>query len=149
MAHRIMVADDNDLLRSIIADILQDAGYSVVEARTGKEALWHLDSYSDFSLLISDLAMPDISMDLGRSLGRILFGQAADECPNFSSSFRSASRVLSTTICCRKARISRAVSLRLRKKARTEVKRARINSQFVARVTSSSKINYPESQVAD
>ena len=73
-----MVADDNDLLRSIIADILQDAGYSVVEARTGKEALWHLDSYSDSSLLITDLAMPDISMDLGRSLGRILLGQAAD-----------------------------------------------------------------------
>ena len=60
MAHRIVIADDNDLLRSIIAEILQDAGYSVVEARTGKEALWHLDSFSDFSLLITDLAMPDI-----------------------------------------------------------------------------------------
>lgn len=60
MAHRIVIADDNDLLRSLIAEILQDAGYSVVEARTGKEALWYLDSFSDFSLLITDLAMPDI-----------------------------------------------------------------------------------------
>ena len=34
----------------------------------------------------------EFSMDLGCSPGRILFGQAADECPNFGSSFRSASR---------------------------------------------------------
>jgi hypothetical protein len=34
----------------------------------------------------------ECSMDPGRSPGRILFGQAADECPNFGSSFRSVSR---------------------------------------------------------
>jgi hypothetical protein len=34
----------------------------------------------------------EFSMDPGRSPGRILFGQAVDECLNFGVSFRSASR---------------------------------------------------------
>jgi len=60
MAYRILIADDNELLRNSIADILEDAGYSVVEASTGKQALRHLNSSTDFALLITDLMMPDM-----------------------------------------------------------------------------------------
>jgi len=60
MDHLILLADDNEKLRRSVADILEDAGYPVVEAATGKEALRHLDSPTEFSLLITDLVMPDM-----------------------------------------------------------------------------------------
>ena len=47
---------------------------------------------SDGSLGDREAEFLEFSMDLGCSPGRILFGKAADECPNFGSSFRSASR---------------------------------------------------------
>ena len=53
MAHRILHADDNEKLRRSVADILKEAGYSVVQAATGREVLRHLDSSADFDLLIS------------------------------------------------------------------------------------------------
>jgi len=56
----ILIADDDEKLRRCVAQIIETAGYSVVEAATGKEALRHLDSPSEFSLFITDLVMPDM-----------------------------------------------------------------------------------------
>ena len=60
MDYLILLADDNEKLRRSVADILEEAGYSVVQAATGKEALAHLNSSTEFDLLITDLVMPDM-----------------------------------------------------------------------------------------
>ena len=61
MAHRILLVDANEQLRRSLATILEEVGYSVVEADTGKEALRCIDSSStEFSLVITDLVMPDM-----------------------------------------------------------------------------------------
>lgn len=57
---RILIADDNDVLIRSLAFILDEVGYSVVSASTGLEALAHLNSSTEFSLLITDLVMPDM-----------------------------------------------------------------------------------------
>ena len=59
-AHRVLIADDNQTLRRGLATILEEVGYSVSEAANGKEALRDLDSSTQFCLLITDLAMPDM-----------------------------------------------------------------------------------------
>ena len=60
MACPILIADDNEQLRRCVARILAVAGYSVGEAASGKKALAHLNSSTEFDLLITDLAMPDM-----------------------------------------------------------------------------------------
>jgi len=61
MDHLILLADDSEKLRRSVADILQDEGYSVVEAATGNQALAQLRSArQQFDLLITDLSMPEM-----------------------------------------------------------------------------------------
>jgi two-component system, chemotaxis family, chemotaxis protein CheY len=60
MAHRILIADDNEQLRHSFATILEEEGYSVVEASDGNEVLRNLDSSTEFDLLITDLVMPNV-----------------------------------------------------------------------------------------
>ena len=54
----ILVAEDEALLRTIVGETLRDAGFDVVEAADGLEALELLKSRSDIDLLISDVRMP-------------------------------------------------------------------------------------------
>ena len=60
MASTILIADDNEMLRNCLTDILEEAGYSVVQASNGREALTHIHSSTEFDLLITDLVMPDM-----------------------------------------------------------------------------------------
>ena len=60
MDYLILLADDNENLRRSLADVLEEGGYPVVQAATGKEALAHLNSSTEFDLLITDLMMPDM-----------------------------------------------------------------------------------------
>ena len=60
MADRILVANDNGVLIRSLAFILEKVGYSVVPATNGLEALAHLNSSTEFCLLITDLVMPDM-----------------------------------------------------------------------------------------
>ena len=61
MDHLILLADDNEKLRRSVADILQDEGYSVVEAATGQQALAEVRwARQQFDLLITDLSMPEM-----------------------------------------------------------------------------------------
>ena len=52
----ILVADDDDAVRTFVARALRLAGYAVLEAATGTEALAHAGAAPD--LLIADLIMP-------------------------------------------------------------------------------------------
>jgi CheY-like chemotaxis protein len=60
VAARILLVDDEEVVRTIIAEGLRNAGYSVLAAAGGREALALLDAGDGADLLISDLSMPDM-----------------------------------------------------------------------------------------
>jgi len=55
---RILLAEDDDAMRTYLARALQNAGYSVVAVDRGTAAIPHLES-DDFDLLLSDIVMPE------------------------------------------------------------------------------------------
>jgi CheY-like chemotaxis protein len=71
---RILVVDDDEPSRHVMADTLSDAGYSVEEAADGYEALEIAARHSP-DLVVSDLAMPGID---GIELARRLHAFARD-----------------------------------------------------------------------
>lgn len=54
---RILIVDDEPIVREAIHDWLVDAGYSVTTARTGEEAL-EIVAQQDFGLVILDVRLP-------------------------------------------------------------------------------------------
>jgi DNA-binding response OmpR family regulator len=63
---RILLAEDNDEMRSMLASILRRDGYAVIEARDGRELVRQLTEHgtgqaSDIDLVISDVRMPGAS----------------------------------------------------------------------------------------
>ena len=57
----ILLVDDNEELRQIMARALDDAGYIVLQARDGAEALEILAVGLQIQLLITDIAMPGMT----------------------------------------------------------------------------------------
>jgi two-component system, chemotaxis family, chemotaxis protein CheY len=55
----IMTADDSVSVRQMVSFTLKDAGYEVVEAEDGRDALSKLNS-ADVNMLITDLNMPNM-----------------------------------------------------------------------------------------
>lgn len=72
---RILLVDDDPLVRMTIVMILEAAGYQVVEAKEGTEALALLASDPAIALVLSDIHMP--GMD-----GRMFLGQAKESYPS-------------------------------------------------------------------
>src|ERR1700758_4233848 len=60
MADRILVVDDEEAIREIVASMLTSAGYSCKQAGSGMEALATLTSGEEFELMLSDLMMADL-----------------------------------------------------------------------------------------
>ena len=58
MAKTILVAEDNPEIRDIIRATLEFAGYEVVEAVNGQEALDAIARHGSFDLILSDIQMP-------------------------------------------------------------------------------------------
>jgi two-component system response regulator AtoC len=56
----ILVADDDDAVRGVLVELLEDEGYSVVGARSGSEVLAQLGSNPSISLLLLDVVMPNM-----------------------------------------------------------------------------------------
>lgn len=54
---KILVADDEDVLRMLIVDTLEDEAYEIEEAENGKEAL-RMASEKEYDLLVVDYMMP-------------------------------------------------------------------------------------------
>jgi len=57
-ATRILLVDDETLVRETLATSLEDAGYVVLTAAGGEEALSHLDTGAGVDVLVTDLSMP-------------------------------------------------------------------------------------------
>lgn len=55
---KILVVDDESRMRKLVRDFLVKAGYDVIEASNGKEALEKFYSDIDISLIILDVMMP-------------------------------------------------------------------------------------------
>jgi CheY-like chemotaxis protein len=58
MNKRILVVDDDDLLRDFYIKVLKSEGYDTEFATNGDEAVEILKDHSDFALAIIDLLMP-------------------------------------------------------------------------------------------
>jgi PAS domain S-box-containing protein len=57
---KILVVDDEEDVRDLLADILSSFGHEVVTAKSGERAIELLEE-TDFQLLVTDLGMPDMS----------------------------------------------------------------------------------------
>ena len=55
---RILLIDDDELARDMLRQMLERAGYDVVEAASGREGLQHYQA-SVIDLIITDILMPD------------------------------------------------------------------------------------------
>jgi putative nucleotidyltransferase with HDIG domain len=60
MPDRILVVDDEEPIREIVASMLGTAGYACQQAASGMEALAVLNSGEEFELMLSDLMMADL-----------------------------------------------------------------------------------------
>lgn len=65
----ILLVEDDDALRQFVARVLRNAGYSVVEAGNGEDALEVPESHGRIDLLITDVVMPKLGgVELARRL---------------------------------------------------------------------------------
>ena len=58
MAHRLLVLEDEESIRSFVVINLKRAGYDVIEAGTAEEALRLFDAYPDTRLALLDIMLP-------------------------------------------------------------------------------------------
>ncbi len=72
VSSRILVVEDEDSVRAIVARTLADEGYEVIEARHGREALARLEEHgATIALVLSDVVMPVMGgKELGERLAR-------------------------------------------------------------------------------
>jgi CheY-like chemotaxis protein len=54
----VLIVDDEEMVRRITRTILSRAGFQVIEAGNGSEALTVLESRSDIAILLTDCDMP-------------------------------------------------------------------------------------------
>lgn len=80
-AVRILLVDDDDSVRTIVAGALESHGHHVVEASDGASALIKLDA-QDFDIAIIDFAMPGMN-------GAELAARIAKQCPSLPVMFAS------------------------------------------------------------
>ena len=70
MNRKILTVDDSPTVRLVLSSTLRDAGYEVIEACDGQEALDCLGG-DDINMLITDLNMPKVDgIDLIRQVRR-------------------------------------------------------------------------------
>ena len=58
----ILVVEDEALVRTLLVDVLVDAGFAVLSARNADEAIKILESRADVRVVVTDINMPG-SMD--------------------------------------------------------------------------------------
>lgn len=58
----VLVVEDEPLLRMLVVELVEEAGFTAIEARDADEAVVLLESRTDITLLFTDINMPG-SMD--------------------------------------------------------------------------------------
>ena len=69
--HTVLIVDDETTVRVLVAEILGESGYRVIEAGDGAAGLRHLQSDLRIGLLITDVGLPG-GMNGGRSRMRVV-----------------------------------------------------------------------------
>ncbi len=59
MSEKLLIVDDDEILRESLTAVLQNRGYQCVQAENGKQA-YDLISTQEFDVVISDIAMPEM-----------------------------------------------------------------------------------------
>ncbi|MFC1524084.1 response regulator [Thermodesulfobacteriota bacterium] len=72
--YRILVVDDNHLVRKLLGEIIESAGYEIFEAENGKLAL-KVFRENPFDLVITDIFMPEVD---GLEIIKALHGDYPD-----------------------------------------------------------------------
>ena len=57
---KILIADDEQLIRKLIGDCLKKSGHEVLEAENGEVALRLFETDNDIALALLDIMMPEI-----------------------------------------------------------------------------------------
>ena len=57
----ILLVDDDETVRETSADMLQELGYTVMQAASGPQALDMLDANPGFDIMVTDIRMPGMS----------------------------------------------------------------------------------------
>ena len=57
--HKILIADDEALIRRLVSDFLRNSGYEPIEAINGLDAIEKFNTYQNISLVICDIMMPE------------------------------------------------------------------------------------------
>jgi two-component system, response regulator PdtaR len=67
---KVLIVEDDHLVRSFAAELLDEAGFEVVEARNAQEALMKLQHEDGFRVLFTDVDMPpgDNGVELARKV---------------------------------------------------------------------------------
>ena len=55
---RIMIVEDEFLIRLTLAEVLADEGYEVLEAESGDDAVTLLDEVGEIAVLLTDIQLP-------------------------------------------------------------------------------------------
>lgn len=71
---KLLVVDDDEDVREVVAGFLVDAGYCVIQAEDGAQALVLLRDHPSLRMMISDIRMPNMS-------GVELAEEAVRHCP--------------------------------------------------------------------
>jgi len=69
----ILLVEDDEIVRNLVREVLMSNGYKVLEAASGKAALYVCDTYSDnIHLLLTDVIMPKMSgLQLKEQVGKL------------------------------------------------------------------------------
>ncbi len=58
---RVLLVEDEDTVRNVVARLLHKLGYSVSSAADAEEAIALFDEDADFDLVVTDIVMPGLS----------------------------------------------------------------------------------------
>jgi CheY-like chemotaxis protein len=79
----VLLVDDDEIVRVTVASMMEDLGYTIIEASSGAEALAILERGEKIDLLFTDVVMP------GSLNGRQLADRARSRDPNLKVLFTS------------------------------------------------------------
>jgi PAS domain S-box-containing protein len=71
----ILVAEDNQMTRKAVRDVLEMLDYHVLEAADGQEALQLFEQHDDIALVLSDMVMPSVG-------GSVLYARLKEKKPD-------------------------------------------------------------------
>jgi DNA-binding NtrC family response regulator len=61
MRERVLIAEDNDDMRDLLQEVVEDAGYETLVAANGRQSLAHIENESEvIDLVITDVRMPEM-----------------------------------------------------------------------------------------